>query len=108
MELASTLMFASAVRALGHATRRSGLTMPAFRSPPRVEGVDRTLRHRVGGGVTVAVRLRGRPSAAVLADMIEGIVQANSLSGVSADHARSALWQEAGPLVSHAPVDTAA
>ena len=40
----------------------------------------------------VSVRLKGRPRGAVLADMIEGIVVANYLTGARADLARSALW----------------
>jgi hypothetical protein len=101
-------MFATAVRLLGHTARRGGLTMPAFRSPPRVPGVDRTLRRRAGGGVTVAVRLRGRLSAAVLADMIEGVVHANELSGVRADEVRASLWQSVTALLSSRSVGTAA
>jgi hypothetical protein len=40
----------------------------------------------------VAVVLKGRPWAAVVADMIEGIVAANRLDNGRADTARSALW----------------
>ena len=40
----------------------------------------------------MSVRLKGRPRGAVLADMIEGIVVANGLTGARADLARSALW----------------
>ena len=108
MEPASTLLFASAVRVLGYACRRHGLTMPSFRSPPRVAGVDRTLRRRAGGGVTVAVRLRGRPGAAVVSDMVEGIVHANDLGGISADEARAKLWDGVGTLLAAGPVGSAA
>ncbi len=45
----------------------------------------------------VSVRLRGRPWAAVVADMIEGIVVANGLTGAKADMARSALWLAVEP-----------
>lgn len=41
---------------------------------------------------TIAVRLRGRPWAAVVSDMIEGIVVGNALSGSRADRIRAALW----------------
>jgi hypothetical protein len=50
---------------------------------------------RRGPGVTVAVALRDRPWAAVVADMVEGVVAANRLAGVGADRARAALWQAA-------------
>ncbi len=40
----------------------------------------------------MAIALRERPWAAVLADMIEGVVVGNGLSGVKADQVRRALW----------------
>jgi hypothetical protein len=87
----TALRFAEVARTLGGVARGHGLTMPAFRSPPRVAGVHRTVRRR-RGGVTVAVRLRERPWAAVVADMVEGVVVANDLRGPAADRARAALW----------------
>ena len=88
---ATTLRFAAAVRSLGHAARLRSLVVPAFRSPPKLAGVQRSIRRR-GGVPTVAVQLWGRPWSAVVADMIEGVVVANGLSGVQADRARAALW----------------
>ncbi len=98
MESAS-LRFAAAVRTIGQESRRRGLVVPGFRSPPRLAGVDRSLRRRHDGGATVAVVLRGRPWPAVLADLVEGVVVANRLGGRAADRARSALWAavEGGP-----------
>ena len=40
----------------------------------------------------MAVALRERPFAAVVADMVEGIVVANELDGTEATRARTALW----------------
>ena len=54
--------------------------------------MQRSLRRR-GGSATVSVRLRHRPWAAVLADMIDGVIVANRLSGAAADTVRTALWQ---------------
>jgi hypothetical protein len=87
----TTLRFADAARALGGAARERGLHVPAFRSPPRIDGAHRTLRRR-GEATTIAVRVRQRPWAAVLADMVEGVIVANRLSGLAADAARCALW----------------
>jgi hypothetical protein len=87
----TTLRFADAARTLGATARARGLRAPAFRTPPGVEGVHRTIRRR-GDGATVAVHVRRRPWAAVLADMVEGVVVTNRLSGVAADAARCALW----------------
>lgn len=89
---ASSLQFARAARTLGQAARAQGWTVPGYRSPPRVLGAERTLRRRPGGGATVAIRMRGRPWSAVLADMVEGLVVANGLSGSDADRARDQLW----------------
>ena len=87
----TALRFAEAARTLGDAARALGLTMPGFRSPPRLAGVHRTLRRR-STGITVAVRLRERPWAAVVADMVDGVVVANGLVGPAASTARAALW----------------
>jgi hypothetical protein len=38
------------------------------------------------------VVLRGRPWPAVVADMIEGVVTHNGLTGARADRLRTALW----------------
>jgi hypothetical protein len=89
---ATSFRFASAARSLGQAARQRGLVVPGFRSPPRVAGAERTLRRRHDGGATIAVRVRDRPWAAVLADMIEGVVVANQLTGADATRARTALW----------------
>jgi hypothetical protein len=92
---ANTVDFASAARSLTAAARRRGLVGPSFRCPPRLVGVDRTLR-RHGEAVTIAVRVRGRPWVAVLADMIEGVVVANRLQPPQADRVRAELWSVCG------------
>lgn len=88
----TTLEFAEVARALGRETRRRGLVVPGFRCPPRLVGVDRSVR-RCDGAVTVAVRLNGRPLVAVAADMIEGVVVANRLAPPAADRLRRELWE---------------
>jgi hypothetical protein len=92
MEEGITVRFADAARRLAIAARAQGITPPSFRSPPRLFGVARSLRRRPDGTTQVAVVLRGRPWSAVLADMIEGVVVANRLSGNAADRLRTALW----------------
>ena len=98
MEPATTTRFALAARSLAQAARSLGLKAPAFRSPPRLVGADRTLRTR-GGRATVAIRVRGRPWVPVLSDMVEGVVAANRLAGPPADRAREALWVSVAPDV---------
>lgn len=88
-----SLQFAGTVRALGAAARARGLTVPSFRSPPKVPGVERTVRRRPDGSATVAVVVKGRPSEAVVADLIEGIIVANDLPGAEATRVRTHLWE---------------
>src|SRR5262245_37642435 len=95
MEPATTLRFATAARVLGQEARARGLAAPGFRSPPRIPDANRTLRRRPHGA-SVAVRLRGRPWATVLADMIEGVVAANDVAVAECDTLRAALWEAVG------------
>jgi hypothetical protein len=91
MEAATTVEFASAARALTREARRRGLVGPSFRCPPRLVGIDRSIRRRPDGAV-VSIRLKGRPRNAVVADMIEGVVVANDLRPPQADRLRTDLW----------------
>jgi hypothetical protein len=90
----STGEFADTARLLADTARRLGLVAPGFRCPSRIVGVDRTLRRFSGdepAGV-VAVNIKDRPLAAVLADMIEGVVVLNGLSAHDATRVRAELW----------------
>ncbi|CAB4814616.1 MAG: hypothetical protein WCJ32_00020 [Actinomycetota bacterium] len=95
MQSGNTIEFAQAARALSREAQSRGLVGPSYRCPPRIVGVDRSLR-RHAGGVVIAVKLRGRPWAAVLADMIEGVIAANGLASPVADRLRSDLWEVLG------------
>lgn len=96
-QTSSSLRFARTVQALAAAARAQGLVVPGFRSPPRLRGVQRSIK-RWPGGATVAVVVRDRPWPAVQADLVEGIVAANALTGAAADAARAVLWEAvAGP-----------
>lgn len=94
METSATIRFATTARRLTMAARRLGLRAPSFASPPRLAGLDRSLRRRTDGSVVVAVRVRSRPWPAVLADLVEGVIRVNGLSGAEADRVRAALWEE--------------
>lgn len=93
---ATSLRFGTVASVLAEVAKAEGLVTPAFRSPPALVGVSRSIRRRRGGQTTVAVALRGRPWAAVLADMVEGVVVANRLRGVPADRCRVYLWDGLG------------
>jgi hypothetical protein len=104
--MSDTATFTCAAQLLSAVAGRYGLVAPGFRSPPRVVGVQRTIRRRQGGGV-VAVAIKGRPLAGVLADMIEGIVVLNELSVGESCTLRTALWEEVEQLLQSAPVPVA-
>jgi hypothetical protein len=95
--MSSTADFAAAARTLSSEARRHGLVGPSFRCPPRLVGVDRTIRRRPTGAI-VSVRVRGRPWPAVLADMIEGVVVANGLAPPQSDRLRTDLWAACGSV----------
>jgi hypothetical protein len=92
----SALDFANAARILGREARQRGLVAPSYRCPPRIVGVQRSLRRYRGGGAVVAVQLKARPWLAVLSDMIEGVVVVNGLQSPHADRLRSELWEAVG------------
>jgi len=84
------IRFADAARRLGAAAHDAGLDVPAFRSPPRVAGAERTIR-RYPAGAVVSVRLRGRPFADVVTDMVEGVLAANRVAPADAARLRARL-----------------
>ena len=85
-----TLSFSAAVRAVTGEARRMGLVVPGFRSPPRIPGADRTIRRSAGEPI-VAIRLRGRPIADVVADVVEGVLVANAVPHRSGGRVRRQL-----------------
>ena len=99
MESATTVEFAAAARTLTREARRRGLVGPSYRCPPRLVGVDRSIRRRPDGAV-VSIRLHDRPRGAVIADMIEGVIVANGLRPPAADRIRTELWVALEPAAS--------
>src|SRR3954453_514131 len=87
------LRFADVARRLGAAAHEAGLSVPAFRSPPRVAGAARTIR-RYPAGAVVSVRLRGRPFAEVVTDMVDGALAANHVAPADAPRLRARLTAE--------------
>jgi len=86
------IAFAEVVRTVTAVARRGRLQVPVFRSPPRVPDADRTLLRRPNGQAVVAIRLAGRPFAAVQSDVIAGVVTINGLDGQDAGRFRRAAW----------------
>ncbi|MFZ4514987.1 MAG: hypothetical protein ACOYN3_01590 [Acidimicrobiia bacterium] len=78
---AMSIQFARAVHVLTAATRAAGLVPPAFCSPPRRPGAMRTIRRARSGHAVIAIRLSGRAFAAIVGDMVEGVLVANDLRG---------------------------
>jgi len=69
-----------------------GLAVPGFRSPPGLVGVDRTIR-RPHGEPIIAIRVRGRPAADIVADIVEGVLVANDVSRVDGRRLRHSLLE---------------
>jgi hypothetical protein len=88
------LRFASVARSLGTAARASGLEVPAFRSPPRIPEVNRSIR-RYPGGAVVSVKIKGRPLGRVVEDMVDGVLIANRVRGEASPRLRLALLRAA-------------
>jgi hypothetical protein len=95
MDTTPPIRFAELARRIGAAARAAGLVAPAFRTPPRHSGVARTIR-RLPGGPVIAVRLRSRPTADVVIDMVEGVLVANGLAGDGAARVRASLLESVG------------
>lgn len=88
----TSLDFAESARRLSEAARRAGQSAPGFRSPPLAPGCRRSIRRRRNGDAVIAVQVKDRPLVAVLADMVDGVVAANSLVGPQAADLRDELW----------------
>ena len=82
--------FCAVARLLADEARRRGLAPPGFRSPPKLPDAPRTIR-RQGASAVVAVRRAGRPADEVIADMVEGVLVANRVSGAEAERWRAEL-----------------
>ncbi len=92
--MSNTSRFAASARVLSEHVRAIGLVAPGFRCPPRILGVDRSIRRAADGvGGVVAVRVAHRPFTAAVADMIEGVIVLNRLSPPEADRVRDELWR---------------
>jgi|CXWK01.1.fsa_nt_gi hypothetical protein len=91
----TSLDFARTSRRVAAEARRGGLAVPVFRSPPATPGLDRTLKRRPDGSPVVAIRLGGRPEAAVCADLIDGVLAVNALDARASAHWRRVLWAAA-------------
>ena len=100
--------FARLTELLGSVAREEGLVVPGFRSPPRRSGLLRSIRRDARGTATVAVALRGRPAAAVVADLLDGIVAVNALDDRQARRlhtlARARLAADGLPVDAAPPV----
>ena len=68
----------------------------------------RSIRRLPDGRAIVAVRVRGRSHADVVADMVEGVIVANGLGEEAGAEARAALIDAAAPSENAEPGDRAA
>src|ERR1700746_3097836 len=84
------LRFADVARRLGAAAHEAGLSVPAFRSPPRVPDAARTIR-RYPAGAVVSVRMRGRTFTEVVSDMVDAVLAPNRAPPPEAPRVRARL-----------------
>jgi hypothetical protein len=94
-----SVQFAELARRIGMAIRAAELEVPAFRSPPRQPGVNRTIRRQSNGTAVVAVKLHGRPLADVVADMIDGVIAVNRLGDMAGSRLRRTLAEACAEVV---------
>ncbi len=116
IQSAPTVRFGQMARAIGDAARSLGLRPPGFMTPPRHKTADRTITRTRGDtrssgddrtraadksdeSCLVAVRVKGRPLAAIKADIIEGVIVANNLPADKAAPIRKELWRSLTTLV---------
>lgn len=95
----TSVRFAQVARQINQVAKELDLTAPAFRSPPRVAGVRRTIKRRKDGSATVSVSVRGRPAVAVVADMIDGVMAANDPGSTRSAGIADRLWSAATPFL---------
>ena len=87
----TSFMFAETARVIGQVARNHKLSVPTFRSPPRIQEVHRSIRRGADFSV-VSVSFSDRPASAVIYDMIEGVLVANHLDKNRSDFFRALLW----------------
>ncbi|MDQ1397582.1 MAG: hypothetical protein QOG64_2841 [Acidimicrobiaceae bacterium] len=104
MEKPSSIPFGRTARLLAAEARQRGLEAPGFRYPPRDATLQRAIRRYPGGQAVVSVRVRGRPFAEVVEDMVTGILIANGVVAASREGAklRSDLMAAAAPMEAEA------
>ena len=86
--MASTTEFRELVRSITAECKANSLLVPSFRTPPRAHDRKRTIRRYRDGSTLISVRIYQRPVEAVKADMVEGVILANGLSGEAAGNVR--------------------
>ena len=79
IEQAPSVRFAATARLIAEVARARGLVVPAFKSPPRIEGVYRTIK-RVGANVVVANNYSGSDAGKTRALLWEAVEASDTLA----------------------------
>ncbi len=103
-ERVGALRFAESVRLIAASAKEHSLTVPVFRSPPRVADVDRTVMREGSRSPVVSIRLVGRPVPAVQADIIDSVLHVNEPSRATAELFRRTAWERLWQTSDLAPV----
>ena len=86
-----SIQFSIAVRTLGRIADQLGYRIPQFRCPPPSAKYQRSVRKTGEENLSISIVIRGRPWLAILADIVEGVVIANTQSGQDSE-LRNILW----------------
>ena len=86
-----SIQFSIAVRTLGRIADQLGYRIPKFRCPNPSAKYQRSGRKTGDENLSISIVIRGRPWLAILADIVEGFVIANTQSGQDSE-IRNILW----------------
>ena len=86
-----SIQFSIAVRTLGRIADQLGYRIPQVRGPPPSAKYQRSVRKTGDENLSISIVIRGRPWLAILADIVEGFVIANTQSGQDSE-IRNILW----------------
>ena len=86
-----SIKFLKVIRTLERIAGQRGFVAPSFRCPPPSAKFQRSIKKLDNDKVTISIVARDRPWLAVLADIVEGFVIANSSSERESE-LRNLLW----------------
>lgn len=111
---ATSMFFGRIAQELNQEARILKLNTPVFRSPPKIVGLTRMIKHPATQAITsnetekattnessvLYIAIRDRSKTAVCADAIDGLLECNTqLDIVEKMHIRERLWERVNELI---------